>query len=463
MRDLLEGFFSPKSVAVIGASAKPGKVGHCVLENFVKSFDGEIFPVNRAGGKIMGLKARKSVRDIPGRVDMAVVAVPVAAANSVVEECVEKRVKAVVIITAGYRESGPDGIKKEAELRSIIRRAKGRTRVLGPNCIGVYDSYTGVDTLFSPHERLRRAGEGSISVISQSGAFGTMVVDVAAASHIGINKFVSYGNRADVEEADLIDHLRKDRKTKLVIMYIEGPKNGRKLFNALKKTTRTKPVIVLKAGESEKGAAAAASHTGSLAGSYEVFMGAMRQAGAISVNTVGELFDHTKVLTTQPVAKGNRVGIVTNGGGFGVLSSDAAQRHGLELAGLAEKTVKAVKKVMPVFAPVRNPADIIGDATAERFEAAVNAMIDDRRVDVVTVFLWALGSTLDTSISDVIVKATERSEKPVVVGAIGSSYTQRLVHDMEKGGVPVYPTPNRVMSAVKALVEYGRVRRGLAL
>jgi len=454
---MIDKFFNAKNVAIIGASANKKKLGNNILVNFKKNFKGKIYPVNINEKEIEGLKCYGSVKDIKGKVDLAIVVVPAKVANIIVEECAETGVKAVIIISAGYRESGSDGIILENQLKSIIKR--DNVRVIGPNCIGVLDVYSGVDTIFSPYKRMERPKEGGISIISQSGSFGTALIDWCAEHKIGINKFVSFGNRVDVGECDLVDFFSKDRKTGLIIIYLEGPKNGKELMDVIKKTTKSKPVIVLKAGKSDKGAAAAASHTGSLAGSYKIFSSAMKQCGATEAKTLDELFDFTKVLSKLSPAKGKRVAIITNGGGYGVLSADACIYEGLELAELSHNSVTEIKKTMPEFAGVHNPLDLIGDATEERFEVALENCIKDKNVDIVVVFIWALGTTLDSSVTETIIKIAKKSKKPVICGGIGSDYTKDILLMLENAGIPTFPTPYRAMKAAKILYDYGKINK----
>ncbi|MCK5451836.1 MAG: CoA-binding protein [Candidatus Aenigmarchaeota archaeon] len=454
---MINKFFKPKNVAIIGASANRKKLGNNILVNFKKMFKGDIYPVNVNEKEIEGLKCYNSVKSIKEKVDLAVIVVPAKIANMVIEECGECGVRAAIIISAGYRESGSEGIILENQLKAIIK--KNKVSVIGPNCIGVLDSYSGVDTIFSPYERMERPKEGSISVISQSGSFGTALIDWCSEQRLGINKFVSFGNRADVGECDLVNFFSKDSKTKLIILYLEGPKNGKELMDVLKKTTKNKPVIVLKAGKSDKGATAVASHTGSLAGSYQVFSSAMKQCGATEARTLDELFDFTKVLSKLGPARGNKVAIVTNGGGYGVLSADACMHEGLELAELSHKSVKNIKKVMPGFAGVHNPLDIIGDATEERFRIALENCVKDKNVDIVVVFIWALGTTLDSGIAETIVKIAKKSKKPFICGGIGSDYTKNVLLALETAGIPTFPTPWRAMKAAKILYNYGKIKK----
>ncbi|NOQ56052.1 MAG: CoA-binding protein [Nanohaloarchaea archaeon] len=454
---MVDNFFRPKSVAIIGASANSKKLGNNILVNFKRNFKGKIYPVNINETIIEGLKTYGSVQDINDKVDLAVVVVPANVANRVVEDCARSGIKSIIIITAGYRESGSDGIILENRLKNIIKTDD--VRVIGPNCIGVLDTYSGVDTIFSPYERMERPFKGKISVISQSGSFGTAFLDWCAENKIGINKFVSFGNRVDVDECNLIDSFSKDKNTDLIVVYLEGPKNGRELMKSLKATTKNKPVIVLKAGKSDKGAKAAASHTGTLAGSYNIFSSAMRQVGATEARTLDELFDFTKVLNKQRPAKGDRVAIVTNGGGYGVLSADACIHEGLHLAKFSHSNVEIIKKTMPRFAGVHNPLDLIGDATEERFDVALSALSKDKNVDIIVVFLWALGTTLDSGVVDIISRIAEKTKKPIICGGVGSRYTTDMLLRLESSGIPTFPTPWRAMKAAKVLSDYGKVKK----
>ncbi len=454
---MIETFFRPRNVAIIGASPNPEKVGNNILANLKKRFKGNLFPINPKHGNIEGIKAYSSIRDVDDKIDMAVIVIPAKAANKAVAECADAGIKNIVIISAGYRESGSEGIILENELKSII---KGKdVNVIGPNCIGLLDTNSGVDTIFSPQNRMERPKKGGISIISQSGAFGSAFIDWCSEHRIGISKFVSFGNRADIDESDLLEYFYNDKDTEQIVIYIEGPKDGRKMMETMSKVSRKKPVIVLKAGKSQNGAEAAASHTGSLAGAYEVFSAAMRQAGAIEAKNLNDLFDYTKVLSKQMPARGPRVGIITNGGGYGVLATDACIDNGMEMAELSPATVKKVKRAMPGFAPVHNPMDLIGDATKERFEAAVEACIKDKNIDIIIIFVWALSRTLDADLAESISKISEKSKKPIICGGLGSRYTNNMLMELEDAGIPTFPSPHRSMKAAKALVEYGKVKR----
>lgn len=447
---MLSIFFKPKSIAVIGASRSPEKIGHVIFKNLLGRFRGKLYPVNPNADEILGHRCYHSVLNIRDRVDLAIVCVRPEFANRVVEECVKKKVKAVVMITSGYREIGGKGIKREEELRRIL--AKGKTRLIGPNCIGIYDGSSGVDTLFIPEYKMKKPEKGSIAFVSQSGAFGLALLDWMAEEGIGLSKFVSYGNAVDVDESDLLEFLARDKDTKVVAMYLEGVKDGRRFMKVLQKACRKKPVVIYKAGKEDAGKKAAVSHTGSLAGSYEVFRGVMRQAGAYEAESVVELFDFSRALGLGKKASGNRVAIVTNGGGFGVIAADLCRKENLDLPGFEEDTVREIREILPDYASVHNPLDLIGDADSERYARALKALMKDRNVDALLVITLMQTVSLSAEIIDVLSEINAESKKPMVVCASGGSYTKFLISALEKEGIPAYPTPDRAVKALKVLM-----------
>ena len=445
-------FFNPKSVAIIGASEHPKKLGHVVMKNFIDfDFEGPVFPVNPKGGKVLGRKCYQSVLDIPKKVDMAIILVPPHVSNDVVRECVRKKIPAVVMITAGYREIGAEGITREQELKKILNNTK--TRLVGPNCIGLFDPYARVDTLFLPGYKLKRPSQGSIAFISQSGAFGAAILDWAATEGIGISHFVSYGNRVDIDETDLINYLVRDKKTKAILVYVEGARNGRALYECMKKASRKKPIIVHKAGKYAAGTLAASSHTGSLAGSYNVFKAAIKQAGAIEAETSEDMFDIARALAYQPIPKGKKVAVVTNGGGFGVLTADALEKYGFELPAFNKKATQKVASIMPDYATTHNPLDLIGDADVNRYDVALKAAMESDNIDAIIVCILLQTAPLEPEIVEVISGVNEKRKKPLLVVSSGGEYTQILLRTLEKEGIPAYPSPERAVRSLKALFE----------
>lgn len=450
----LEYFFNPESVAVIGASSNPEKLGHSILRNFVENgFEGKIYPINPKGGRIFNLKVYPSVLDVKDDIDLGIIAVNPNISNEVVKECVEKGVKAIVIITAGYKEIGGTGIERERELERIIEGSE--TRVIGPNCLGIFN-HNGVDTLFLPEYKLERPKKGKIAIIAQSGAFGSVIMDLASYNEIGISKFISYGNAVDVDEMDLLEFLKEDEETDCVLAYIEAIKNGDKFKKKMKEITREMPVVILKAGKSKKGSEAALSHTGSLASSYEIYKGILKQFGCIEANNVERMLDFGKALSFEKYAIGERVAVVTNGGGFGVLSTDVIERTGLNLIEFEKRTERKLRGVIPEYGRIHNPLDLIGDADPERYKKVLEILNKAKEVDAILIIALMQTSSMNSDILDVLIEFKEKSRKKFVVCMAGGNYTSLHAKNLEKVGIPVYPTPERATFALKALFDYGK-------
>jgi len=456
MKDL-DYFFKPESVAIIGASRFPRKFGYVILENFLSSdFHGKVYPVNPKADAILMQKCYPSVNDIPDKIDMAVITLPAKYVVDAVKDCVKKKVKACVIITGGFGEVG----NKKAE-EKILEIAKGKMRIIGPNVIGIYDAYSHVDTVFSARYRQERPERGSVGFISQSGAFGAAIMDWAATEGMGISKFVSIGNRIDVDEVDLLEYLGEDKETKAIALYLEGSKRGRELFEMLKKVSKKKPVVVLKAGTTSEGKQAIASHTGSMAGSSAVFSGMLKQAGAIEAKTADDLFGFAKAFAYQPLPKNNRVQIVTNGGGFGVIATDAVIEQGLRLAKPTKKTLNSIKKQMPEYVVLGNPIDLIGDSDSARYRVALEAVLKDKNVDGVVVIILLQISALESDIVNVLISLNRKYKKPMVVCSTGGEFTKMHNKMLEKEGIPTYSSPKKAVSAMRVLCEYAKSKHRL--
>ena len=450
----LDSFFKPAAVAVIGASREPRKFGHVIYKNFIESeFAGKTYPINPKAENILGSKAYPTLMDVPSDVDLAIIAVPAPIVPSAIDECLSKKVKAAVIISGGFREIGEKGEKLELEIKKKIEGSN--LRIIGPNCIGVYDPANHVDTLFLPRYRLRRPKLGEIAFISQSGAFGSAVLDWAASQDIGISKFISIGNKIDVDEVDLLNYLADDPLTKCITLYVESTKRGREFLRTASKVTDKKPLIVLKGGTTTEGARAALSHTGSMAGSAKIFKGVIQQAGALQAQTVDELFDYARVLAYQPVPKDEKdLAIITNGGGFGVISSDEASRLGLRLANFTQDTLDKLREKLPDYAIPHNPLDLVGDADVERYRFALKTVSSDPNVGIILVIVLLQTSYIESDVVDAITEAQVTYGKPTVVCTIGGDFTQILVKMLEEDHVPSYVTPERAVNAINALVQY---------
>ncbi len=456
----LEKFFFPRSVAVIGASRKPGKVGHELLKTLKRFYKGKIYPVNPKAEDILGLKTYSSLKEIPEKVDLAVIVVPASLVIDAIKEAGEAGTKHVIVISGGFKEVGPEGEEREKKLVEVLKEYG--IRLIGPNCIGVYVPKSGINTVFLPTERQGYPKHGSIAFISQSGAFGSAVLDWASMRGIGISKFVSYGNKADVDDVDLLEYLREDSDTKVITMYIEGVENGRDFFKALKETTPIKPVVVLKSGRTEAGARAASSHTGALAGQDFVYSAVFRQAGVIRTYGMEELFDVGMALSKQPPAAGDRIAVLTVGGGSGVMTTDALSDLGLKVPKLSEETVSKLREVLLPIASSYNPVDVTGSATDEHLTQSAEILMRSGEIDAIIWLPYYIVPGISQELNKKFIPLVKKINKelpypvPVLGVATGGEYTTRFAREAEEMGIPMYLSPERAALAVKALVEYGK-------
>jgi len=450
----IDAIFKPASVAIVGASTRPGTVGSDLLANLIKDkFTGKIYPVNPKADEIQGIKCYKTLSEIPGDVDLAVLIVPARAVPGLVDESKAKGVKGMVIISAGFKETGGEGIQREVELTAQVRAAG--IPLIGPNCLGVINA----DPKFNLNASFaaKICKHGNLGFISQSGALCTSVLDYAEARQIGFSKFVSFGNKADIKETDLLEYLANDPETKVIAMYLEDIGNAKEFIAAASRAfwEKGKPVLCLKSGRSAEGAKAVSSHTGSLAGSDAVYEALFKQCGVQRVNSISELFDLAALYTTQPLPKGNRLGIITNAGGPGIMATDAAIAAGLKLAALEQSTKDKLKPpVLPEAAALNNPVDVIGDAHHDRYEAAVDAVMGDPNVDMGVVVLTPQSMTDTDKIGEVLPAIIKKHGKPVVGAFMGVAEVAEGVNNLIKGGVPNYAFPE---DAVKALASYIKI------
>ena len=456
----LAPLFSPSSVAVIGATPKEGHVGYVIFSNLTRKFKGKVYPVNPKYQEINGVKCYKSVLDIEDQVDLAVIAVPAPVVPQVVSEAVKKGVKAMIIISGGFSEVGDEGARLEGEVRKIIEGSG--VRVLGPNCIGVYNAYNGLDTFFLPEDRMGRPSKGPIALISQSGAVAAAILDWAARRRVGIGIAGNYGNKIDVGDVELIEYLAKIPEIKVITIYIEGfkyPNEGVRFLQAVKGVVPNKPVIVYKAGRTRESARAVASHTAALAGNYEMYRGMFRQAGLIEANSVREMFDLAKALATQPLPRGRRVLVLTDSGGMGVQAVDTLSQLGLEVPELPETMQSMLRKALPPLAVVRNPVDLTGSATDEMYKFVLEALLPTSYVDMALIVALMQIPGLTQNLANYIVEA-KRFGKPMVVVSFGGSAIMDKVNEiLESNGIPVYNAPDRGAKALWALVQYAKVKK----
>ncbi len=456
----LTTFFSPKTIAVIGASADASKIGHIIFKNFAEGgFAGKVYPVNPSAELILGNPAFKSVTEIPEEVELAIIVTPAKVVNKVLAECGTKKIKSVVIISSGFKEIGKEGTRLENDLKKTIE--KYRLNVIGPNCLGVYDTTSEVDTLFLPAYRLGRPQKGSVAFITQSGAFGSVILDWAAQEGFGVSKFISYGNAIDVDEVDLMEYFLSDEETKVITMYLEGANRAKELINIGKKVSSVKPVLCLKAGSSARGTLATQSHTGSLAGADEIYSAAFKQAGLIRVSTIEEMFDYARALSTQPLMKGNKIAIITDGGGFGVMAADYAEQEGLVIQDIAEKTKRNLSKCVLPFATLRNPIDLTGSATGAMYKCSIEACMQDKDIDAVLVILLFQPPNIESDVVSYLVELKTKYSKPMLVCSAGGNYTQLHRDILERSGIPTYPTPDRAIKSLSILYKYNQIKSKL--
>jgi acetyltransferase len=436
----LHAVFYPQAVAVIGTNKMKGTVPGDIFMNILKAnFQGIIYPVSPREKSIGGVKAFKYVIDITDEVDLGIIVFPSSVCKLALEQCGQKGIKSVIIISAGFREVGKKGLEKEQELLDIAK--KYGISFIGPNCLGVINTDP-VSRLNASFAR-KYPGEGSIAFLSQSGALCTAVLDYARAKNIGFSKFVSFGNKADISEIELLYYLMDDPKTKVILLYLEEISDGPGLMKAAREVIMKshKPVLILKSGRTEEGASAAASHTGSLAGKDEICEAAFRQAGIIRCENIEEMFNIAIAFVYQPPPQAKRVAIVTNAGGPGVLTTDAAVREGLQLAKFSEETTLTLKRSLPTTANINNPVDVIGDARADRYVAAISAVFKDVNVDGVFVILTPQSMTDIDSIAKEIAKVASQFDKPVYASFMGQADVSSGIKILENSNIPHYILP----------------------
>ena len=460
----LDAIFSPESIAIIGASNTPGKVGHDIFANILKGgFQGTLYPVNPKAKSILSLKTFPTIGDIPDHVDLAILIIPPQTCLAAVEGAIKKGVKGIVIVSAGFREVGEEGLEIENRIVKLCREAN--VRVVGPNCLGVINPAPGVS--MNASFSVRMPAYGNISFVSQSGALCTAVLDFAADRDFGFSKFISIGNKADVDELDLLRYLHDDLETAVIMLYLEELRRGAEFIAVVKEITsghRPTPVLIIKSGRTSAGVQAAASHTGALAGSEAIYDAIFKQAGIIRADSVAELFDFANAFaykhesklgkTQRKIPSGRRVAIVTNAGGPGILATDMTVYSDLELAKFSPETVSELAKHLPLTANIHNPVDVIGDAPADRYEKALDAVIRDEGVDGALVILTPQSMTNALGTAEAVVRVARRTEKPILCCFMGVVDVSAGVKYLQKNGYPVYKFPEDAAKALGALYRY---------
>ncbi len=456
-QDGIEVLFNPHSIAVIGASSTKGKLGHSVVRNLVDSgFQGRIYPINPKGGEILGLRTYRNISEVSGDVDVGVIVIPSKFVLPAVEECGRKGVKALVIITAGFKEIGHEG--QEAERKIVEIAEKYGMVVQGPNCLGIINTSSPYNASFSAGTPTK----GTIAFASQSGALMTGILDWSLMEKIGFSKFVSLGNKAHLDEADFIEAFGNDPDSSFILLYIESVVDGRKFMKACRKVAEKKPIFIVKSGISTAGARAASSHTGSLAGSDTAYNVAFKQSGVSRANNMAELFDVANVYDDMHLPAGNRIAIITNAGGPGILTTDACEANGLEIAKLSTTTIQFLKEKLPSAASLYNPVDALGTAQPEDYQLCIESVLRDEGVDSVIVLLTPQAMTKETETAQVIVDAHQKyPDKPVIAVFMGghSMVYPRII--LTEGQIPVFDFPERAVFALAELYKYTVIRDSL--
>ncbi|MFQ6065618.1 MAG: acetate--CoA ligase family protein [Candidatus Bathyarchaeia archaeon] len=466
-------FFNPNSVAVVGASRRIMKAGHVIFKNFVDNkrrgvFKGELYPVNPHEDQILGYKCYSSITEIMGEVELVVIAVPARFVPKVMEDAAKKKVKVVAIISGGFGEVGNHELEKRVE---TIAEEAG-IRVLGPNCLGVYDSRTGVDMLFLPETKVLTTGDevvatprpmpGSIAIVTQSGAFGVAALDYLAGRQLGLSKFVSFGNKIDVNESEMLEYFLHDEETRVILLYAESIEAGRDFMDVAKRVTMEKPIVALKSGRTEAGIRAALSHTGAIAGTDRIYDSVFWQVGVLRAKDMEEFFDAGKALAFQPPAAGRNVAIITSAGGPAIMAADECESRGVRVKRFSDETIakfEALKKAgkIPSFATNLNPLDLTGSVTSEMFVEGMKILLEDPEVHSIIVIGLHHAPALQEDFVDRIADLAKNYVKPVVACDIGETEMALYIRfRFDKQGIPAYFSPEDAARAVIALVDYGQ-------
>jgi len=455
-RQALGSIFAPDSVAVIGATDREGSVGRTILWNLLSNpFGGTIFPVNPKRNNVLGIPAYASIKEIPQTVELAIIVIPAKAVPDTIQECVDAGVKSAIVISAGFKEIGPEGIELE---QRILKIAKGKMRIIGPNCLGVMNPHVGLNATFGS----KMARPGNLGFISQSGAFCTAVLDWSLPENVGFSAFVSIGSMLDVNWGDLIYYLGDDPNTKSIVIYMESIGDARSFLSAAREVALTKPIIVIKAGQTEAAAKAAASHTGSLTGSDDVLNAAFRRCGVLRVNRISELFDIAEVMAKQPqLPKGPRLSIITNAGGPGVIATDALISSGGELAVLSEETKTELDKFLPTHWSHGNPIDILGDAEPERYAKTLETAVKDPNSDGLLVILTPQAMTDPTATAEQLKECAANAKKPVIASWMGGDEVTAGEIILNKASISTYRYPDAGARLFNFLWKYNYNLQGI--
>lgn len=449
---MLEKFFTPQTLAIVGVSLEKEKLGNKILKNVLETkFGGKVYPVNQKATSstyLNGLRVYPNVKEIPGEVDLCVIVVPPRFVLPVIEDCGEKEIKAAVIITAGFKETGKQGALLENEL--VNKARKLGVRILGPNVLGIINTHHNLNASFAP----AYPPAGNIAFLSQSGALGCVVLDRCREEGVGLSKFISLGNKADLDEVDFLRILKEDAQTKVILGYLEGIQRGREFLEVAEEVSKEKPVVMIKSGRSRAGKKAVSSHTGALSGADEAYEVAFKEAGIIRARTITEAFELVRGFSSQSIPRGNRVLLLTNAGGAGIMATDACEDHSLPLACLTENSLNELKKKMPGASSFSNPLDILGDADPERFRIALNIVLKDPNVDILVILVSPQAVTKPREIAEVVQKLARNADKPVLCSFMGGETINSAVQLLYTANIPNYKDPESAIRVLRSMIDY---------
>jgi len=446
---MLSSLFTPGSIAVIGASHDPKKVGHAVLNNLLRfKYLGKLYPINPSCAEILGLKAYANVADIDQPVDLAVIVIPAKFVPASLRECAAQGVRSAIVISAGFKEAGKEGTLLEEDLKKISKETG--MRILGPNCLGLINTANDMNATFAAD----MLPKGKIGFFSQSGAMGIAIMDWAIGNDVGFSKFISLGNKADLSEIDFIEYFMNDPETSLILGYIEDVVDGKRFIEMAAKATKVKPIVLLKSGGTEAGARAASSHTGALAGSDKAFDAAFHQTGVMRAEGVQDLFDTALAFSEGKVPNGNGLLIITNAGGPGIIAADTAERLGIELPHMTKESLEAMSKKLPTNASIFNPVDVIGDATSERYAAVLEQAVQDPNVDAMLVILTPQAMTDMEKTADVVIAAARSTSKPIITSFMGEKRVRSAINKLKEASIPNFSYPELAVKAFKRLSDH---------
>ncbi len=452
---MLEHFFNPSSVAVVGASQSPGKIGYDILNNILQyGYAGAVYPINPNAQEILGRRAYPDLTSVPADIDLAIIALPAPAVLNVVEQCGKKKVDSVVIIAAGFKEIGPEGARLEEALATRARKLG--IRMIGPNCLGLIDTASSLNASFA-------AGmppNGHIGFFSQSGALCVAILDWALGENIGFSKFVSLGNKTDISETEIMLSMGKDENTRVILGYLESVEDGPRFMKAARQISKNKPIIIVKSGTTTAGAKAASSHTGALAGSNHAYDAAFKQSGIIHAESMHSLFGYAMAFANQPLPKGPRLAIITNSGGPGILAADACDKSSLHLSPIRKETADRLREFLPPAASVYNPVDIIGDASHERYEKTLEVILKDDSIRGVVILLTPTAAVDPEAVAQRIVNLAKDADKPILTSFMGEKKVRSARKIFQDHAIPSYDYPEDAISALDAMLSYRKWQEG---